>query len=143
MTPDSHRISATLRKSIVSRASGLCEYCKCPEEFSPDPFAIDHIEPRQLGGKTHTENLALSCSGCNGHKYARTYYLAPETQQLVRLFNPRQQKWADHFSWDKSLTHIIGKTACGRATIKALMLNRQGVVNLRTLLIAAQLHPPS
>ncbi|WP_256875051.1 hypothetical protein [Nostoc sp. C052] len=37
---------------------------------------------------------------------------------------------------------MIGKTACGRATIEALRLNRFGVVNLRRLLRSANLHPP-
>jgi hypothetical protein len=38
---------------------------------------------------------------------------------------------------------MIGLTACGRATIVALKLNRPNVVNLRRLLANAQLHPPS
>jgi 5-methylcytosine-specific restriction endonuclease McrA len=59
MPPDANRISPSLRLFITTRAKGLCEYCKCPEEFSPDPFALDHIEPRQLGGETSLENLAL------------------------------------------------------------------------------------
>ncbi|WP_255515627.1 hypothetical protein [aff. Roholtiella sp. LEGE 12411] len=37
---------------------------------------------------------------------------------------------------------MIGKTACGRATVEALRLNRSGVVNLRRLLRSANLHPP-
>jgi 5-methylcytosine-specific restriction endonuclease McrA len=141
MSPDYNRISAALRELITSRANGLCEYCKCSAEFSPDPFALDHIAPRQLGGETNKENLALSCSGCNGHKHARTHYPDPETKQLVKLFHPRQQKWSEHFSWDEHLTRMVGKTPCGRATIDALLLNRPEVVNLRRLLVAAKLHP--
>lgn len=37
---------------------------------------------------------------------------------------------------------MIGKTDIGRATIEALFLNREGVVNLRRLLCLANLHPP-
>jgi HNH endonuclease len=143
MPPEFSRVPASLRQLVVSRSKGLCEYCKCPEEFSPDPFALDHIEPRQAGGETIAENLALSCSGCNGHKHARTHYTDPESDQIVKLFHPRQQNWADHFYWDENLTLMIGKTACGRATIDALILNRPGVVNLRRLLISAKLHPPA
>jgi hypothetical protein len=142
MPPDANRISPSLRLFITTRAKGLCEYCKCPEEFSPDPFALDHIEPRQLGGETSLENLALPCSGCNGHKHARTHYPDPATQQPNKLFHPRQQQWSDHFRWDESLTQILGITSCGRATIDALSLNRPGVVNLRRLLVSAKLHPP-
>jgi hypothetical protein len=99
--------------------------------------------PRQAGGKTVAENLALSCSGCNGHKYSRTQYRDPQTGQVFELFNPRQQSWSDHFAWDESLTRMIGKTPCGRATIEALLPNRQGVVKLRQLLVSAKLHPPT
>jgi hypothetical protein len=37
---------------------------------------------------------------------------------------------------------VIGITACGRATVEALRLNRFGVVNLRRLLRGVNLHPP-
>ncbi len=57
------------------------------------------------------------------------------------LFNPRQQKWSEHFEWAENFTQLRGKTACGHATVVALKLNRPGVVNLRQLLAAAGLHP--
>jgi hypothetical protein len=37
---------------------------------------------------------------------------------------------------------IIGRTAVGRATIAALHLNREGVVELRKALIVVGEHPP-
>jgi len=142
MPPESDRISQALRKIVAERARRNCEYCRCPEAFSPDGFTVDHIKPRQSGGGTTAENLAWSCYGCNGRKHTRTCYPDPETQQEVDLFNPRQQKWSEHFEWAESFTQLEGKTACGRATVAALKLNRPGVVNLRQLLAAAELHPP-
>jgi len=38
---------------------------------------------------------------------------------------------------------MVAKTDIGKATIKALILNRDGVVNLRRVLVLANLHPPS
>ncbi|HLP88681.1 MAG TPA: hypothetical protein VK184_08850 [Nostocaceae cyanobacterium] len=39
------------------------------------------------------------------------------TNESVSLFNPRQQRWLDHFQWANGGTHIIGITACGRETV--------------------------
>ncbi|MEQ8536064.1 MAG: HNH endonuclease signature motif containing protein [Coleofasciculus sp. D1-CHI-01] len=143
MPSDYERIPTALRQEIAQRAKHRCEYCRCPDEFSPDSFTVDHIKPRQLGGATTTENLAWACFGCNGRKYTRTVYPDPQTGQEIALFNPRQQNWTEHFDWSEDLTQLLGPTPCGRATIAALALNRPGVVNLRRLLILAGLHPPN
>lgn len=37
---------------------------------------------------------------------------------------------------------VIGLTATGRATVQELQLNRKNLVNLRALLLLADLHPP-
>lgn len=142
MPPKSERVSAALRRTVASRAKGLCEYCRCPEGFSPDSFTVEHIKPRQAGGETIAENLAWACFGCNGRKHTKTTHPDPETGQEVRLFHPRKQLWSEHFGWNDDYTQVIAKTPCGRATVEALLLNRTGVVNLRRLLTSAGLHPP-
>jgi len=138
----SERISARLRREIVRPARQRCEYCLCPLAFATEPFAVEHILPTVRGGITAQENLALSCSGCNGHKYDKIEALDPESQSLVSLYNPRQHRWRDHFTWDEEYTHLIGLSPTGRATIAALHLNRAGVVNLRWALFLLGLHPP-
>jgi 5-methylcytosine-specific restriction endonuclease McrA len=99
MPSEYERIPTTLRQEIAQRAKNRCEYCRCPDAFSPDSFTVDHIKPRQLGGATIAENLAWACFGCNGRKYTRTVYPDPQTGQEIALFNPRQQIWAEHFAW--------------------------------------------
>ncbi|MEC4806410.1 MAG: HNH endonuclease signature motif containing protein [Jaaginema sp. PMC 1079.18] len=136
------RVPVTLRRTVASRANYFCEYCRCPEEFSPDSFTIEHIKPRQAGGETTAENLAWSCFGCNSRKHTKTSHYDSQTQQEVALFHPRQQLWSEHFSWNDDFTEVIGQTSHGRATVDALKLNRVGVVNLRRLLTSAKLHPP-
>ena len=37
---------------------------------------------------------------------------------------------------------MIGITPCGRATVDALQLNRESVVNFRRILVAMGEHPP-
>jgi len=49
---------------------------------------------------------------------------------LVSLFNPRNQEWKEHFTWNQEGTEIMGITACGRATIVALRLNNNLAVRL-------------
>lgn len=128
---------------MQARARGLCEYCRSQARFSPQPFSVEHIVARALGGQTEAENLALSCQGCNGHKYTKWQATDPLTGVTVALFHPRQQRWRDHFAWNEDATLIIGLTPIGRATIDALKLNRAELVNLREVLYAAQKHPPT
>jgi HNH endonuclease len=137
----SEYISESIRRVIAARARGRCEYCCSPESFATERFSVEHVYPRAAGGQTTLDNLAWSCLGCNGHKHAKTEAIDPTTGQRVPLFNPRQQVWQDHMTWSSDQTHVIGITPCGRATVDSLFLNRTGVVNLRSLLLMAKLHP--
>jgi hypothetical protein len=138
----SEYIPTSLRRIVQARSKGYCEYCYSPEAYATEGFVVEHVYPRVAGGLSTLDNLAWSCIGCNSHKHAKTTAIDPQTQQSVALFNPRTQLWQDHFRWDDYPTQIIGTTPCGRATVEALYLNRQGVVNLRSLLVLAKKHPP-
>lgn len=89
MPLDSERVPPSLRRKVAQRAQKLCEYCRCPEAFSPDSFTIDHIQPRQVGGPTASENLAWACFGCNGRKFTKTTHivrlLAKQSLCLIRV----------------------------------------------------------
>ncbi len=127
-------MNKTTRKTIKIQANYLCEYCLCPEYFSPDPFEIDHIIALSKGGSDDLINLALTCSGCNGYKSDAIQALDPGSAQIVSLYNPRKDIWADHFCWNEHFTHILGLSPIGRATIVRLRLNRLNVINLRIIL---------
>ncbi len=135
------RVTPAQRQVVFARARGRCEYCHTPDGFVPGSFAVEHIVPRSKGGKTTLANLALSCPACNGHKYNKVEGSEPLTSQHVRLFNPRKQRWSEHFTWSNDFTLIIGLTPIGRATIETLRMNQQKMVNLRRLLVLAGLHP--
>jgi hypothetical protein len=79
---------------------------------------------------------------CNGFKGRQTHARDPLTGRRVRVFNPREQRWSGHFVWDESGTRIIGRTACGRATVVALRLNHVIAVLVRRERVAAGWHPP-
>ena len=109
--------------------------------FSPAPFNFEHIIPLIKQGLTILLNLAFSCGGCNSYKKDKTEALDPFTRQLMPLFNPRTDIWADHFQWSDDELQIIGTTPTGRATVQLLKVNREGNVNLRRVLKMAELHP--
>ncbi|MDQ3814461.1 MAG: HNH endonuclease [Armatimonadota bacterium] len=137
------RVPAAWERIIAERAGGCCEYCRSQEQFSPQSFSIEHITPRARGGPTALDNLALSCQGCNGHKATKVSARDPNSDEEVPLFDPRHQRWQDHFAWNEDFTLMIGLTPTGRATVEALRLNRAGVVNLRRALRRTGQHPPA
>jgi len=137
------RITSQQKNDVVERAKGCCEYCRSQANFAMQSFSVEHIVPRSRDGKTEIKNLALACQGCNNHKYTKTKGRDPVNGDLVPLYHPRVQKWRDHFAWNEDCTLIIGLTPVGRATVEALCLNRDGLVNLRRVLYAMGTHPPA
>jgi hypothetical protein len=136
-------ITTEERQLVTERAQNSCEYCRSQAIYATASFVIEHIVPVSKGGKTETVNLAFACSGCNAHKYNKMDAMDPVDGKTVPLFHPRQDKWGDHFTWNQSFTEVIGLTPTGRATVRALLLNRSGLVNMRTLLRASGKHPPT
>ncbi len=139
----SEYVSVSLRFSVQVRANGLCEYCQSSDKYSNASFHCDHILPKKDGGKTELTNLAWACPWCNTHKHTKTYAPDPQTGKQVRLFNPRLQKWEQHFRWSDDFLSIVGHTQTGRATVDALNMNRFEHINLRKLLQMAGKHPPT
>lgn len=131
-----------IRRQIFERAHGNCEYCKNQQNYSTAPFSVEHILPWSKGGGNTLGNLALSCPACNSHKYTKQTALDPLTRKFVPLFNPRSQAWEEHFTWDETLTQILGLSPTGRATVKCLKMNRVESINLRMVLAAFGKHPP-
>jgi hypothetical protein len=137
------RISrAALRRLVIDRAHGCCEYCLSQMSYSSHSFAVEHITPRARGGKTIESNLALACQGCNEHKHTKIKAHDPLTGKLAILFHPRRHRWTEHFTWSADALEIIGLTPTGRATVVAFQLNRAEVVNLRRILSLFGEHPP-
>jgi len=137
------RVTAQQKKTVAERARGRCEYCASQARFAVQPFSVEHIIPKSQGGQTTLGNLALACQGCNNYKYTKTEGRDPVSGESVPLYHPRQQQWRDHFAWNDDFTLVIGLTPIGRATIEALQLNRDGLVNLRRILYAMGEHPPA
>src|SRR5271156_4058676 len=120
-----------LQQLVWDRASGRCEYCRFPSELAEAPFQIDHITSRKHGGFTLAENLALACYYCNSYKGSDIAGIDPSTGRIVRLFHPRNDRWAEHFVWDGPT--LRGLSAIGRATIHVLWINPPLAVESRRL----------
>jgi hypothetical protein len=130
------RPSRELERQVIQRADGRCEYCQLLERVSDLPFHVDHIIAEKHRGQTVLENLAWACFSCNMHKGPNVAGVDPVTDEVVRLFHPRQDAWSDHFRWQGSWLH--GLTEIGRTTIAVLEINDADAVLLRELLSEAQ-----
>jgi HNH endonuclease len=126
----SEHVPSRLAAQVRQRARDLCEYCLLTQWSQEARFHIDHVKPLADGGRTVLSNLALACVTCSLKKAARSWASDPQTDRLVQLFNPRQENWLDHFGWTRTW-RIVGKTSTGRATIRALGMNRPAVVMIR------------
>jgi HNH endonuclease len=118
-----------------------CAYCQSPEQLLGMPLEVDHIIPEAAGGKTDLTNLCLCCRPCNSYKWQHTHARDSQTGQRVRLFHPRQQRWAIHFVWSADGASLLGRTVTGRATIDLLRMNNDLIRDLRRLWVALGLHP--
>jgi hypothetical protein len=108
---------------VARRARHRCEYCHAPEVIATYPFEVEHIRPRAAGGGDEPDNLALACRYCNLAKGTQLGRLDRRTRRIVPLFDPRRQRWEDHFRWSRSYRSILGRTDVGRATVDALQMN--------------------
>lgn len=135
-------IPRRLRELIAAQARYRCGYCLTQERVIGMPMEIEHIIPEAQAGETVEDNLWLACSLCNAYKGEQTSALDPISNEIVPLFNPRTQHWGDHFRWNQMGDEIIGLTSIGRATVVALHLNRELLVEAWRGWIAAGWHPP-
>ncbi len=116
------RVSSELRRLVVSRARNLCEYCLIHEADAYFGCEIDHIISEKHGGPTTARNLAHACLLCNRAKGSDVGSIVPETGEFVRFFNPRIDRWSDHFALREGM-RIDPLTAVGVVTERILKFN--------------------
>ncbi len=132
-------ISARLRRLVVERAFGLCEYCLIHQANAHFTFPIDHIISRKQGGGTMSANLALACLRCNVTKGTDPAAYIGHPPKLVRLYHPREDRWSDHFQLVGA--RITPLTDVGLATVQLLKLNTNDRLQLRRALVRAGQYP--
>jgi len=123
-------MTEAVRHFVRQRAGHRCEYCQLHQNDSPlAALHIEHIRPIKHGGTDALENLCLACIDCNLHKGANLTGIDPETDTITPLFNPRRDRWVEHFLWNG--IRIVGVTAVGRTTVRVLDLNGDDRLDLR------------
>jgi len=114
-------IAADLRRRVVAQAEDICEYCLIAEDDTFYGCEADHIISEKHGGGTDAENLGYACVSCNQAKGSDIGSINWDTQELVRFYNPRTDRWAYHFELVGS--RIEGLTPIGLVTARILGFN--------------------
>jgi hypothetical protein len=125
-------IGQQLRREVRERAGGRCEYCRMDEAWLVWGCEVDHILSRKHGGATESSNLAFSCARCNRAKGTDIGSVHPESEELIRLYNPRRDRWDEHFRINGP--RIVGLTLIGQVTVTLLQLNQDDRLFERALL---------
>lgn len=135
----SDSVSTRLRRLVVERALGVCEYCLIHQSDAAFSFQVDHIISRKQRGPTTAANLALACLRCNVTKGTDPGAFIGRPPRLVRLYHPRLDCWSEHFRWDGP--RIVPLTDEGTATVQLLDLNGADRLALRRALMKAGRYP--
>jgi 5-methylcytosine-specific restriction endonuclease McrA len=75
------------RHNIFERDKNTCQYCGIV--FDRSELNLDHVIPREKGGKTNWENIVCSCIKCNSRKGNRLPHQAG--MRLIR--KPARPRW--------------------------------------------------
>lgn len=116
---------------VAARAKHICEYCQAFEAVFNLPFEVEHITPLSRGGNDDENNLALSFRSCNLYKSNSVSAFADETEIEVRLFNPREDIWVEHFIREATTGEIKDLTSIGKVTISRLRMNNKRQIAAR------------
>ncbi len=137
------RIPADLDRRVREAAEQRCGYCLSPQHLVMARLQIEHLIPIAQGGSNDESNLWLACPLCNSHKSDKIKGVDPDSGDAQPLFNPRTQRWRDHFRWSEDGIRIIGLTPVGRATATALHFNDDAdALIVRSYWVLAGWHPP-
>lgn len=132
-------VPADLKRLVINRAGGCCEYCHVHQDDSDLRFHIEHIIAVSHGGKTSAENLALSCPQCNLLKGSNIAGADLETGDPTFLFHPRRHNWDEHFRLDGVVIEPL--TPEGRVTVLLMKLNNSERIEQREILLELKRYP--
>ncbi len=119
----SRYISDEVRQIVAGRANFVCEYCLIAEDDAYFKFQIEHIISLKHGGSSEPDNLAMACVFCNRFKGSDIASLKPETDDLIRFYDPRTMRWHEHFHLDGVIINPLADI--GEATVRILQMNHE------------------
>lgn len=132
-------VPADLRRRVTARARRFCEYCLIHEEDTNFGCEADHIISIKHGGSTTAENLALACLPCNRAKGSDIGSLVHD--RFTRFYNPRTDRWFDHFELASDGIRITSLSEIGAATVRILGFNLPERLEERVVLRAVGRYP--
>ncbi|MGE0084470.1 MAG: HNH endonuclease [Desulfococcaceae bacterium] len=121
MYPADRYINRQLREFVAERAEYLCEYCLIHENDTYMGCETDHIISLKHGGKSEADNLAYPYSFCNRHKGSDIGSVIIGSNEFIRFYNPRKDRWTDHFQLDGSVIRPL--TKIGEVTCRIFLFN--------------------
>ena len=133
-------INASLRRLVTTRANRLYEYCLIHEDDTHLGCQVDHIISEKHNGPTEADNLAYACTFCNRNKGSDTGSIVRDTDQFIRFYNPRTDRWADHFRLNGVI--IDSLTEIGEVTVRILGFNELERLLEREALQMVNRYPP-
>ena len=81
------------RHNVFLRDSHTCQYC-C-SEFAEHELNLDHVIPRDKGGKTRWDNIVTSCIRCNNRKANKL----PSEANMHPKNHPKAPRWRPLFGY--------------------------------------------
>ncbi len=75
------------RNNVFARDKDTCQYCG--KIFPREELNLDHVIPRDRGGRTTWENIVCSCIKCNSKKANRL----PHEAHMRLICKPVRPKW--------------------------------------------------
>ncbi len=79
------------RQNVFERDHYTCQYCN--KRYDTKELNIDHVRPRDKGGKTTWENVVCSCIRCNSRKGNKH----PQEVNMFPMKEPRAPRWRPFF----------------------------------------------
>ena len=131
-------ISAELRQTIADRAKQLCEYCLIAEADTFYGCEVDHIISLKHGGSSDPDNLAYACAPCNRAKGSDVASISA-AGEVTRFFNPRADRWAEHFRLEGASIQPL--TTVGEVTARILGFNDSARLHEREEMIRFSKYP--
>lgn len=131
-------ISAELRQTIADRANLLCEYCLIAEADTFYGCEVDHIISLKHGGSSESGNLGYACALCNRAKGSDVGSVST-SGEFTRFFNPRTDRWAEHFRLEGASIQAL--TAIGEVTARILGFNDSARIHQREEMIRFGKYP--
>lgn len=131
-------ISAELRQTIADRAKQLCEYCLIAEADTFYGCEVDHIISLKHGGSSDPDNFAYACAPCNRAKGSDVASISA-AGEVTRFFNPRADRWAEHFRLEGASIQPL--TTVGEVTARILGFNDSARLHEREEMIRFSKYP--